>query len=111
MWIERDDGRLEAGRTDCVHDRPVAAVDPVEASDSYRARPHRELCRVVNDRHVSLARASSGAMKRSGSASATWKGPISVRRNAMQCPPSASAIARTYVPDETCSSRLATPSS
>ena len=43
-------------------------------------------------------------MIRSGSDSSTWNGPISVRRSAVQWPPSASAIARTYVPEETCSS-------
>ena len=40
----------------------------------------------------------------------TANGPISVRRSARQCPPSASAIDRTYVPDETRSSRRAMPS-
>ncbi|MEZ5099413.1 MAG: hypothetical protein R3C15_06340 [Thermoleophilia bacterium] len=34
------------------------------------------------------------------------EGPTAVRRSEAQCPPSASAIARTYVPLDTCNARV-----
>ena len=49
--------------------------------------------------------ASAGGRIRSSSASSTEKGPTSSRRSVRQCPPSASAIERTYVPDPTRRSR------
>src|SRR6185437_5913632 len=54
--------------------------------------------------------ASAGGTSRSSSASATENGPTSSRRRVRQCPPSASAIERTYVPDPTRRSRRAMPS-
>src|SRR4051794_1678597 len=44
---------------------------------------------------------SGGGTIRPGSASSTANGPTVVRRSSTQWPPSASAIARTYVPEET----------
>ncbi len=62
-------------------------------------------------RRVSLrASASSGGMKRSGSASSMENGPISTRRSVRQCPPRTSATARTYVPELTRRSSRASPS-
>ena len=100
MRIEADDGRLEPGRTHGVDDCQVPTVDAVEAADRDSTRHGRELGRVMRDPHESLASASSGGMIRSGSASSTENGPISVLRSATQWPPSASAIARMYVPDD-----------
>src|SRR5207247_5635386 len=73
---------------------PVTQMHSVEASDRDDASRGREFLRSVSDLH-SRARASSGEMNRSGSASSTVKGPISIRRSVRQCPPSTSAIART----------------
>src|SRR5215213_1610413 len=52
----------------------------------------------------------TGGSIRSESASSTDNGPISSRRNVRQWPPSAAAIARTYVPELTRRSSVATPS-
>ena len=75
--------------------RLVAAMDAVEAPDRDRARAPLDRLGCARDVHESLARASSGSSIRSQSASSTENGPISVRRSVRQCPPSASAIART----------------
>src|SRR5207244_12655698 len=85
-----------------VEHPPVAAVDAVEGADRDGALRLAELGRVVRDPHVaSRASACSGGRIVSGAASSTENGPTSVRRRVRQCPPRASAIARTYVPDPT----------
>src|SRR5207245_7650390 len=106
---EGDDG---CRRTRCLRrlEHPaVSEVDAVEAPDRDGPFRRRELSRIVSDLH-SRASASSGGMIRSGSTSSIEKGPILVRRNDRQCPPSASAIARTYVPELTRRSSRAQPS-
>ena len=57
----------------------------------------------------SRSSASAGGSIRSGSASSTENGPTSSRRSVRQWPPSAAAIARTYVPELTRRSSVATP--
>src|SRR5207253_1148400 len=52
-------------------------------------------------RRRSASAGSTSAAFATVDASPTENGPISVRRSVRQCPPSASAIARTYVPDDT----------
>src|SRR5918996_6452735 len=90
--VEGDDGvRL-------LEHAPVAEVDAVEGADGER------LGHIHN-----LASASSTGITRCSSASSTEKGPTSVRRRETQWPPRASAIARTYVPEETSRSSSATP--
>ena len=111
MRVEGDHGRCEPRRDDGVEDGPVTPVHAVEGADRHRARLPLDFCWGACDVHPSLASASSAGTIVFGSASSTENGPISVRLSDRQCPPSASAIDRTYVPDETCSSRLATPSS
>src|SRR5262245_13220067 len=71
MWVERDDGRLEFRRMYGIEDGSVPAMDAVEAPDRDRAPPTLELRGISDDVHPSLARASSGGMIRSGSASST----------------------------------------
>ena len=109
--IEGDHGDGQPRRAGSLEHRAVPAMDAVEAPDRHRARAASELRRVAHDLHASLPSATSASMIRSGSASSTWNGPISVRLSEMQWPPSASAIERTYVPEETWSSRRATPPS
>src|SRR4249919_1459884 len=93
--IERHDRRQEAGRAHRVDHGAMAAVHAVEAPDGGRTRRPRELRRRPRDAHSSLDSASSGSMIRSGSASSTRNGPISVRRRDAQWPPRTSAMART----------------
>ena len=99
--IECDDRRLEARGLNRVEDGPMPPVDAVKAADRYRTAIRIELGREVCDPQSSLASAASGEMSRSGSASSTENGPISVRRSVRQWPPMASAMARTYVPEPT----------
>src|SRR5919201_1455260 len=105
---EGDHGHGRSCRLRRVEDTPMAQVDAVEAPDRDRTFPGTQLGRIVGDVH-SRASASSGGMSRSGSASSTENGPISVRRNDRQWPPRASATARTYVPELTRRSSRATP--
>src|SRR5439155_22193006 len=90
-------GPSGAGR---IEDPPVAEMDAVEAPDRDGTLTGGELFGTPGDPH-SRASASSGGMNRSGSASSTVNGPISVRRSVRQCPPRTSAMARTYVPELT----------
>src|SRR2546429_479719 len=95
-----------------VENAPVPGVHPVEGAERDGAAAYRKLLRRPGDPHrrSSAASASSRGITRSGSASSTSKGPTSVRRSVRQCPPSASAIARTYVPELTRrSSRTVSP--
>ena len=114
--VERDDRRREPGVDRGAQDPLVADVDAVEGAERHRARAGLELLRGTGDRHSagtcsgSRASASSTGMTRSGSASSDGERPTSVRRSVRQWPPSASAIARTYVPELTRRSRRATPS-
>ncbi len=95
MRIERDHRRDESRLAEGVEHRAMTPVHAVEAPDRHGPRGGLDLVGSGDDVHVSsLARASSGEMIRSGSASLTENGPISVRRSSMQWPPSASAIAR-----------------
>src|SRR5215210_1536235 len=80
---------------------PVAQVDAVERAEGDREAP-------PGGAHDSSASAASAGITRSSSASSTLKGPTSSRRSETQCPPSASAIARTYVPELTRRSSVAT---
>ena len=77
-----------------VEHAPMAEMHSVEAADGSDAPVGLELFQAPRNLH-SRASASSAGMNRSGSASSTEKGPISVRRSVRQCPPSTSAIART----------------
>ncbi len=94
MRPERHDRRKPARGPRRIKDLAVAQVDAVEATDRNGPLRSGKLLRPAGDLH-SRASASSGGMKRSGSASSTEKGPISVRRSVLQWPPSTSAIART----------------
>ena len=106
MRVERDDGSLEACGERGLDHPAVAEVDAVEGAESDGALACPEFVRRGRDPH-SAARASSGGRIRVGSASSTRNGPTSVRRSARQCPPSASAIDRTYVPELTRRSSVA----
>ena len=109
--VERDRGRSEPGRDDGREHRPVSSVDAVERADGDRARAALHAPPARARRSSEPCERLVGGRMRSGSASSTENGPISVRRSATQWPPSASAIERTYVPEETRSSIRATPSS
>ena len=107
--VERDGRRRESvARVERgLEHAPVPAVDAVEGAERDRPRPLLELASDPRHRH-SRASASSGGTIRSSSASSTENGPTSVRRSVAQCPPSASAIERTYVPELTSRSSRAT---
>ena len=94
MWPEGHDRRRPARGARGLEHVPVPDVDAVEAADRNRALAVRKLLDRAGD-DQSRASASSGGMKRSGSASSTENGPISSLRRVRQCPPRASAIART----------------
>src|SRR4051812_25838573 len=99
----------------------MAEVDAVERADCDAPTRLGQLVGDAGDVHATpaamAARTSASLSRRSGvkasgvTASATENGPTSVRRSDTQCPPSASAIARMYVPEVTERSRMATPSS
>ncbi len=108
--VERDDGRGRPRGERLLDDPAVAAVNAVEGADRDRPRARLELPRGVDDLHGRRASASSTGMIRSSSASSTRNGPTAVRLSETQWPPSTSAIARTYVPEPTARSRVATPS-
>ena len=112
VGIEGDDGRLGAGRERGLDDPPVAEVDAVERPERDGPRAAAQLRRCPRDLHASsAASASSAGMIRSGSASATSKGPTWVRLRLTQWPPRASATARTYPPELRRIARRATGSS
>ena len=92
--VEGDHRRRPSGGERGVEHAPVAEVDAVEGAERDRARLRLELIHLPGDVH-SRASASSAVSRRSGSASSTRNGPTSVRRNVLQWPPSAVAIART----------------
>ena len=98
MRVERDHRGREARLDHRVDHRDVASMDSVEGSDRDRPRLPNDLRRCMRDPHSSLARASSGGMIRSSSASSTRNGPISVLRSVGAVSPRASAIARTVRP-------------
>src|SRR5581483_5130659 len=106
VGLERDRRRAQARGARSVEHAPMPAVDAVERPDRDRAARRLELVRTVRDVH-SAASASAALSSRSGvnasggTASATENGPTSVRRKVRQWPPSATAIARTYVPELT----------
>jgi len=81
--VERDDRRREPGVDRRLEDRPMAEVDAVEHPERDGARLPLQLLRRPHDVH-SRASASSAGMIRSGSASSTENGPISVRRKVRQ---------------------------
>src|SRR4051812_37926691 len=118
MRLEGGAGRRQTRGGRGLEHAPVADVDAVEGPDRDRTRALLELRGRPCDLHGPLrpagrptrASASSGGIIRSGSASSTRKGPTSVRRSVRQWPPSAVAIARTYVPEPTFRSRRAIPS-
>ncbi len=83
MRVEGDDRRLETGLAHRLDDGEVAEMNTVERADRSGARQAIELAGIADDPHR-RASASSGAMMRSGSASSTWNGPISVRRSDTQ---------------------------
>ena len=95
MRVEREDRRLGPGVEERLDDAAVPEMNAVEGPERDRPRTRIELAGPARDLHESSARASAGSMIRSGSASATSKGPTLVLRRLMQWPPSASAIART----------------
>ena len=84
VWIECDDRRLEARGLNRIQDGAMPPVDAVKAADRYSTAIWIELGREVSDLQSSLASATSGEMMRSGSASSTENGPISVRRSVRQ---------------------------
>ena len=109
--VERDDGRREP-RVDRarVEHPPVPAVDAVEGAD--RDRPRRALrargiasdvhgTRPLEPRRPASASGGRRTMRVRRRPPRRGTGPTSVRRSVAQCPPSASAIARTYVPELT----------
>ncbi len=95
MRVEREDGRLGPGIAERLDDAPVPEMDAVEGPERERPRPRIEFAGPARDLHGSAASASAGSMIRSGSESATSKGPTLVLRRLTQWPPSASATART----------------
>ena len=115
MRIERHDARPQPGPPRRVDHPEVAEVDAVERPDRDGAPRLRQLRRAperrsrAQPRRAASTRASTSASARSRSAvnasgataSATENGPTSVRRSVAQCPPSAIAIDRTYVPELT----------
>src|SRR6185503_2943396 len=107
--VEGDRGRRRPRRTCGVENAPMADVDAVERPERDRPRLRLDLLHAPGDDH-SRASASSAVSSRSGSASSTSNGPTAVRRSVAQWPPSAVAIARTYVPELTRRSSRATPS-
>src|SRR5262249_54637835 len=109
MRPERDHRRTQTGLLCDIEDCPVSDVHAVEAPERDGALGGFQLVESPRDDHDSRARASSGGIIRSKSASSTENGPISNRRSVRQCPPSTSAIERTYVPELTRRSRLTTP--
>ncbi len=96
-WVgpEGDGGRAGSGGRGGLEHAAMAEVDAVEGAERDGAAGVFELGWVASDLHPSRASACSGGTIVSGSASATVKGPTSVRRSSRQWPPSASAIART----------------
>ena len=111
MRVERDHRRLEPGRADRVDDGAVPAVDAVEAADRDRARPRARAPRVHarpsrEPRERVLGRDDPLRIGLVDGERADLRAP----QRSTQWPPSASAIARTYVPDETSRSSRATPS-
>ena len=111
MRVEGDDRRRRPGGERGVEHPPVPEVDAVEGPERDRPRLRLELARTPAGRRSQPRRAPPPAVSsRSGSASSTPNGPTSVRRSVAQCPPSAVAIARTYVPELTRRSSRATPS-
>ena len=106
--VEGDHRRRQTGGQRRRDDGLVSAVHAVERPDRDRARPRAQLVRACERPSrrrrrtaASRASASSAGTIRSGSASSTENGPTSRRRSVRQWPPSASAIARTYVPELT----------
>ncbi len=83
VGIEREDPDRKPGAERSLDHLPMTEMDPVE-------RPDRDCLA-----HGRSASASSAGITRSSSASSTLNGPTSSRRNVVQWPPSASAIART----------------
>ena len=112
---------LELGRRACdvqtgITTEPTATSRPswiVRVSGAARLRPVRIASASPASTSTAGRKGSASAAGRIrwSSASSTENGPTSVRRSVLQWPPSASAIARTYVPEPTRRSRLATPSS
>src|SRR5262249_14445804 len=106
---ERDHGGRRARAQGRLEHPTVSPVYAVEGADGDHPLARRELAGVERDLH-SRASATSAETMRSRSASSTENDPTSVRRRLLQCPPRASAIARTYVPELTRRSSRATPS-
>ena len=115
MRIERHDARPQPGPP-CRVDHPeMPAVDAVEGPDCGGTPRLRQSGGLPSDVHEPIparaasTRASTSASARSRSAvnasgataSPTKNGPTSVRRSVAQCPPSAIASDRTYVPELT----------
>src|SRR6185437_5197254 len=106
---ERDGARLPLELRDRAGDlhvgittRPTATSSPLHSVRT-SARARRRPVRIAAAPSASTSTAgrngsaSAGGTSRSSSASATENGPPSSRRRVRQCPPSASAIERTYV--------------
>ena len=121
MRVERDDRRRSARCPGRLDHAPVAEVDAVEGADARpRAAGARALGDAVRDRS---ARRLLAVAARSASVERLVRrieparvgrlrpenGPTSVRRSVAQWPPSASAIARTYVPELTRRSSVTVP--
>src|SRR5581483_2597722 len=99
-----DDPHAPSGRGSSRPERPT----PASPSASTAARTPSGTCATASA--GSRASASEGGISRSGSASSTSNGPTAVRRSVAQCPPSAAAIERTYVPEPTWSASRTVPS-
>src|SRR5581483_11021913 len=130
--VEGHRGRRRPRRHRRGHHGAVADVHAVERPDRDGARPALELLGATGDVHLpassastrsrtgagtrsaasagSRASASATVSQRSGSASSTPNGPTAVRRSVTQCPPSAAASERTYVPEPTWSASRTVPS-
>jgi hypothetical protein len=114
MRIEGHDARPQPGPP-CRVDHPqMAAVDAVEGPNRDGASRLGQLRRLAGDVHAPGARAAakrsrtstsgrshSAANASDATASSTENGPTAVRRSVAQCPPSAIASDRTYVPELT----------
>jgi len=83
VWPEGHDRDRSSHRSRRLQHSTVTAVHAIEASDRRDTFAGSELVYAVGDPH-SRASASSGGMKRPGSASSTENGPISSRRNVRQ---------------------------
>src|SRR5262249_46206796 len=123
MRIEGHDARPRSSSPCRVDHAEMAPVDAIKGPDGNGAPCVRKSRRDTSNVHApgaaraasTRSRTSASARSRSAAnasgptASSTEKGPTSVRRSVTQCPPSAIARDRTYVPELTWMSSVTLP--